>query len=158
MAEVVDADAEVDSACPHRGQPDLGAEGVARDRRADRRGEQQIVSSDRFSTEVRRNFVQQGLTDAECPRLVVLRVPLHDEALTGRRVLLGRLDDGARGSGQDHAQGLSNFSSRLTCARKEVREEKNSGYGCASGGQCPYRQPRPGQRHQYAGGTRVQSC
>ena len=64
MAEVVDADAEVDSACPHRGEPDLGAEGVARDRGADPRGKQQIVSSNRFSTDMRRNFVQPGLTDA----------------------------------------------------------------------------------------------
>jgi hypothetical protein len=101
MAEVVDADAEVDSACRHCGEPDLGAEGVTRDRRADPRAKQQIVSSERFSADVRRNFVQPGLTDAECPRLVVLRVPLHDEALIGRRILLGRLDDGVLHT--DHA-------------------------------------------------------
>ena len=101
MAEVVDADAEVDSACPHCGEPDLGAEGVARDRGADPRGKQQIVSTDRFSTDMRRNFVQPGLTDAECPRLVVLRVSLHEEALTARRILLGRLDDGVLDT--DHA-------------------------------------------------------
>ena len=54
-----------------------------------------------FSTDMRRNFVQPGLTDAECPRLVVLRVSLHEEALTARRILLGRLDDGVLDT--DHA-------------------------------------------------------
>lgn len=83
------------------GSQTLGAEGVARDRGADPRGKQQIVPSDQFSADVRRNFLQPGLTDAECPRLVVLRVPLHEEALTGRRVLLGRLDDGVLNT--DHA-------------------------------------------------------
>jgi hypothetical protein len=60
MAEVVDPDAEVDSACPHRREPDLGAEGVARDRGADPRGKQQIVSSDRFSANMRRTSSSQA--------------------------------------------------------------------------------------------------
>ena len=47
------------------------------------------------------DFVQPRLPYAECPRLVVLRVRLHEEALTGRGVLLGRLDDGVLDT--DHA-------------------------------------------------------
>ena len=48
MADVVDPDADVDSACPHRGESDLGAEGVARDRGADPRGK----TTDRFERSI----------------------------------------------------------------------------------------------------------
>ena len=48
MAEVVDADPEVDPAGLHGGEPHLSPKAVARDRRANPRREQQIVATDRF--------------------------------------------------------------------------------------------------------------
>ena len=94
MAEVVDADPEVDPAGLHCGERDLGPKAVARDRRANPRREQQIVTTDRLGSDVSRDLVQPPLPYAKRSRLVVLRVRLHEEALAGRGVLLGGLDDG----------------------------------------------------------------
>ena len=101
MAEVVDADREVDPAGLRGGEPDLGPKAVARDRRANPRREQQIVAADRLGSDVSRDLVEPCLPYAKRSRLVVLRVRLHEEAFAGRGVLLGRLDDGVLDS--DHA-------------------------------------------------------
>ena len=61
MAEVVDADPEVDPAGLHCRQPDLGPKAVARDRRANPRREQQIVTTDRLGSDVSRDLVQPPL-------------------------------------------------------------------------------------------------
>jgi len=58
MAEVVDADPEVDPAGLHCGEPDLGPKAVARDRRANPRREQQIVTTARLGSDVSRDLVQ----------------------------------------------------------------------------------------------------
>ena len=88
MAEVVDADPEVDPAGLHCRQPDLGPKAVARDRRANPRREQQIVTTDRLGSDVSRDLVQPPLPYAKRSRLVVLRVRLHEEAFAGREFFL----------------------------------------------------------------------
>ena len=88
MAEVVDADPEVDPAGLHGGEPDLSPKAVARDRRANPRRKQQLVAADRLGPDVSRDLVQPPLPYAERSRLVVLRVRLHEEAFAGRGVLL----------------------------------------------------------------------
>ena len=58
MAEVVDADPEVDPAGLHGGEPHLSPKAVARDRRANPRRKQQLLAADRLGPDVSRDLVQ----------------------------------------------------------------------------------------------------
>jgi hypothetical protein len=93
VTEVVDAHGEVDTTGRDCRKPDVGAEAVAGDRGADLRGEDEVISAELLGADVCGDRVELGLAETEGPWLVVLRVGLHDEAFTGGRVDLGRLDD-----------------------------------------------------------------
>jgi hypothetical protein len=94
VAQVVDPDREVHAAGLDGGEPDPGAEGVARDRRAGGGCEQQLVVTDAVGLDVLGDGVEPGLADGEDPGFVVLGVGLGQVALAGGGVLLGDLDDG----------------------------------------------------------------
>ena len=60
VAQVVDADVEVDAAGLDGGQPDAGAEGVAGDRGAVAGGEQQVVGTEFVLVDVLAELVEES--------------------------------------------------------------------------------------------------
>lgn len=132
MAEVVHADVERDAAGLDGGLPHAGSEGVAGDRRAGLRGEQQVVASEVVDLDGVGDGVEPSLAGGQRAGLVVFGVGLDDVTLPGGGVSGGDCDDGVFTVTVRRKKSMwraSARSARPTASRSRSRSRQGAGTG-----------------------------